>query len=147
MLGFVIVNTSIVGTASWAICQALPPLRSEPLSVVVFPMIAIAFCGSAILHRVVLPMQSSAKRAGALYLGFLISLVVYGVYLSLFEGSGSVEQWNNLHQHWSDYVSLIPLSLIMGHFVGGPVLLLLGLVNKVLSPVLTPRTGSRSPED
>ena len=145
MLGFVLVNTAIVGAASWALCRCLPPLRDEPPSLVLLPMIGITLVGSAALHAVVRRLRGSLARAAALYVAFFGALVVFGVHLSLYDGSGSPEQWARLHQSGWDYVRLIPASLIFGHVFGAPVLLVVGLADKLLSPVLTPRPGAARP--
>jgi len=92
-----------------------------------------------VLHRVVRRLRSRAARALALYVAFVAALVVFGVHLSIYEGSGSPEQWARLHTHWTDFVDLIPASLLFGHFLGAPVLVLVGAADKLLSRWLTPR--------
>lgn len=42
-------------------------------------------------------------------------------------------------ESWWDFVSLMPAALVFGHFFGMPVLVIVGAVDKLMSPVLTPR--------
>lgn len=139
LVAFAAINAGIVGVASWALCRALPPLRDEPATLVVVPMLLITGLGSVLLHRVVRRLRNRAARALALWVAFEAALVVFGVYLSISDGGGSPAQWARLHTRWTDYVDLIPAALFFGHFLGAPVLLLVGAADMLLSRWLTPR--------
>ncbi|MCB9592256.1 MAG: hypothetical protein H6719_05960 [Sandaracinaceae bacterium] len=138
-LAFAAVNAGAVFAFSVVVCDALPPLRSEPPALVILPMTLIVAVVAVPLHQVVSVLKRSLARAAALYLAFLGTLLLYGIYLSLYQGSGSPEQFALLHPDAWSYVSLVPAALVFGHVLGAPALLGVGLLNKLLSPALTPR--------
>src|SRR5215510_7343482 len=89
-LSFVALTTLIVGTYCWLAGRVLPVLRNEPSSFLLLPMTAIsgviALLSCPVLHR----QQSRFGRILWMYLGFLVSLVLYGLYLWWFIPGSSV---------------------------------------------------------
>jgi hypothetical protein len=121
-VSFVAQVASIVGACCWLATRMLPPLRTEPPSLLLLPMPGITCVVALLLYPFIQKQRSSAGRIGWMYIAFLISLVLYGVYLWWFIPDGTV--------------ALILLALLAGHFYGWPaflaILLTWSLTDRVL---------------
>ena len=105
---FVVLTTSIVSVYCWLASRLLPPLRNEPASLLLLPMTAISGAMAALFYPV-LHQRSRSGRILGMYFGFVVSLIVYGVYLWWFIPHGSA--------------GLIVLALLAGHMYGLPAFL------------------------
>ena len=110
-LAFGALTAALVGLYCWFTVQAIPFFRTEPPSFVLLPMPVISGLVALLTYPSLQPPQSSFRRALRLYLGFLITLVVYGCYLWWRIPDGSA---------W-----LIATSLLSGHWLGLPPFLLI----------------------
>lgn len=138
LFGFAALDGAIVALLTWLLCRALPPLGDEPAIVALIPLPLLTVLVALPLHRLLRRLQSHVSRALALYGAFVVTLLLYGLYLGALEGYGSAAQHARLHQQWTSYLSLVPAALLLGHVFGMPVLVAVGLVNKLCSPWLTP---------
>jgi hypothetical protein len=107
-LSFVVLTTSIVSIYCWLGSRLLPPLRNEPESLLVIPMTVISGAMASLFYPV-LHQRNRLGRILGMYFGFVLSLVVYGIYLWWFIPHGSA--------------GLIVLALLAGHMYGLPALL------------------------
>ena len=119
---FVILAIAIVSTYCWLSGRVLPPLRNEPLSFLLVPMAVITGVIASLFYPVLHYQRSRSGRALWMYLAFLVSLVIYGLYLWRFIPDGTV---------W-----LIVLALLAGHMYGLPAFLAVLLASWVLDRVL-----------
>jgi apolipoprotein N-acyltransferase len=109
--------------------RVLPPLRNEPTSFLLLPMPAISGVVAALLYPVLLHQRSRASRVLWLYVGFLVVLVLYGLYLWWMIPDGTV--------------GLIVPALLAGHLYGLPALLTFLLASSVMDRILFPSPTSR----
>jgi hypothetical protein len=119
---FVALTTSVVSVYCFVLGRALPPLRNEPASFLLLPVSAMSGIVAAVLYPVLLQQRSRAGRLLWMYLGFLILLVVYGLYLWRFIPDGTA--------------GLIVLALVGGHLYGLPAFLTVLLATAVLDRIL-----------
>ncbi len=106
---FVVLTTSIVSIYCWLAGRLLPPLRNEPESFLLLPMTVIAGALASLFYPVLHHQQSRSRRILGIYFGFVVSLVLYGLYLWWFIPGGGV--------------GLILLALLAGHMYGLPAFL------------------------
>ena len=104
-------TAALVGLYCWFTVQAIPFFRTEPPSFVLVPMPVISGLVGLLIYPSLQPPRSFFRRVIRLYLGFLITLVVYGCYLWWRIPDGSA---------W-----LIAGSLLSGHWLGVPPFLLI----------------------
>ena len=119
---FVALTTSVVSVYCFVLGRALPPLRNEPASFLLLPVSAMSGIVAAVLYPVLLQQRSRAGCLLWMYLGFLILLVAYGLYLWRFIPDGTA--------------GLIVLALVGGHLYGLPALLTVLLATAVLDRIL-----------
>lgn len=118
---FVVLTTSIVGTYCWLAGRALPPLRNEPLSLLLLPMTAISGVMALLFYPILHRQRSRSGRGLWMYLAFVVSLVLYGLYLWWVIPDGTV--------------GLLVLALLAGHLYGLPALLALLLASVVFDRI------------
>ena len=106
---FVAATTSIVSAYCWFVGRVLPPLRNEPASLLLLPMTAISAVMAAAISTTWPDRRTCSEQARRLYLGFLASLILYGLYLWWFISDGGI--------------GLILLALLAGHLYGLPAFL------------------------
>jgi hypothetical protein len=106
---FVVLTTSIVSVYCWLASRLLPPLRNEPASLLLLPMTAISGAMAALVYPVLHHQRSRSARILEMYFGFVVSLVMYGIYLWWFIPHASA--------------GLIFLALLAGHMYGLPAFL------------------------
>ena len=119
---FVVLTTSIVSTYCWLMGRLLPPLRNEPFSLLLLPMTAISGVIASLVYPVLHHQQSRSGRVLWMYLAFLASLVLYGLYLWWFIPGGTV--------------GLIVLAMFAGHMYGLPAFLAVVLASSVMNRFL-----------
>ena len=123
-MAFVAVNAGLVAGGAWFWSNVYSVL-ADPLFVLL-PMTVLAFPVAFGLHVLILRLRSHWARALAFYGAFVVLLIGYGVYL--------VQQSPERFAHpW-------PVVLVFGHALGLPVVFVAALANKLLSPVLCPRS-------
>ena len=105
------ITTALVAIYCWFAVRAIPFFRSEPPSFVLVPMPVISGLAALLIYPSLQPERSFFRRFIRLYLGFFITLVVYGCYLWWLIPDGN--PW------------LIAGSLFTGHWLGLPPFLLL----------------------
>ena len=123
---FVILTTSIVGSYCWLTGRVLPPLRDEPLSFLLLPMTVISAALASLVYPVLHRQRSRSARIPYLYFAFLISLILYGLYL-----------W---HVIPDGTAGMIVLSLLAGHLYGLPPFLTVLLASSVMDHLLFGRS-------
>ena len=133
-ISFVALNAGlcVAGASVWYF--VFPDLPIEFKSVVL-PLGAISLLTAAVLHEVVLRFSKHCARALALYGAFVATLVLYGLFLGVTETAMAT----SIERGFSDYLDVVRLAVGFGHYFGLPVLVVMGLVNQCLSPVLCPR--------
>jgi hypothetical protein len=131
-VSFVVLTTSIVSVYCFVMGRALPPLRNEPASFLLLPVSAICGIVASVLYPVLLRQRSRASRIRWMYMGFLIVLVLYGLYLWRFIPDGTA--------------GLIVLALVAGHFYGVPALLTVLGATTVLDRILFPAPSADRPD-
>jgi hypothetical protein len=119
---FVALTTSVVSVYGFVIGRALPPLRNEPASFLLLPVSAICGIAASVLYPVLLHQRSRVRRVLWMYVGFLLVLVVYGLYLWRVIPDGTA--------------GLIVLALVAGHLYGLPALLTVFLATTILDRTL-----------
>lgn len=120
---FVVLTILIVGTYCWLASRFLPPLSNEPLSFLVLPMTVIAGVMAALFY----PLLHQRNRSGRIlwmYLGFVVSLVVYGLYLWALIPGGKA--------------AIVLLSLLAGHMYGLPAFLAVVLTSWAMDRAFFP---------
>ena len=122
---FVGSTVSIVGVYCYAMGRALPPLRTEPLTFLLLPMMVISGVVSLFLYPVLCRRRQRSSQALALYIGFVLSTVIYGGYLWVFIPDGTA---------W-----VILLALVAGHVYGLPLFLAVLLTYLLLGRLADPR--------
>jgi hypothetical protein len=106
-----LLTAALVGTYCWFAVKAIPFFRTEPPSFVLLPMPVISGLVALLIYPSLQPSRSFFRRFIRLYLGFFITLVVYGCYLWWLIPDGN--PW------------LIAGSLFTGHWLGMPPFLLI----------------------
>ena len=104
-------TAALVGTYCWFAVRAIPFFRTESPSFVLLPMPVISGLVALLIYPSLQPERSFFRRCIRLYLGFFITLVVYGCYLWWRIPDGAP--------------LLIASSLITGHWLGVPPFLLI----------------------
>ena len=107
--------------------RTLPPLRGEPASLLVLPITAIAGVVAFLLYPVLSHRPSRSSPLLALYGGFLIAMLVYGLYLWWVIPDGTA--------------GMMVLALVAGHLYGAPVFGAVVLASSMLNRVLFQPTG------
>ena len=127
---FVVLTTSIVSAYCWLMGRVLPPLRNEPLSLLLLPMTAISAVVASLFYPLLHHQRSRSGRFLWMYLAFLVSLVLYGRYLwwSIPDGT----------------VGLIVLALLAGHMYGLPAFLAVLLTSLVMDRTLFAGIGNQT---
>jgi hypothetical protein len=125
--GFVALNGALVSAACYLLWQHLPFLADEPGSLLFWPMTLISLLAFALLYPSLKRQRGASSRAALLYLAFLASLVLYGVYL-----------WSRVP---GGTAMMILLALVAGHGYGFPLLVGIWLVNTALAPILLGKSG------
>ena len=113
-LAFGVFTAALVGGYCWLVVREIPFFRTEPPSLVLLPMPVITGVVALLIYPSLQPERSFFRRAIRLYLGFFITLVLYGCYL-----------WRVIPH--AEY-HVIFLALLTGHWFGlPPFLLILGV--------------------
>jgi len=121
---FVVVTVVLVGLYCCALWRALPPLRTEPAALLLLPMMWIATLVSIALYPVVRRNRRRSRHAIALYVGFVVSAILYGFYLWIVIPHGTA--------------GMIPLALVAAHLYGAPLYLGVFGAQRLLGGVLFP---------
>jgi len=124
-LFFVFITAALVALYAFALSRALPPLRSEPPALLLYPVTAISLVVSLALYPVVRKHESRSGHARALYVAFVVSAALYGCYL-----------WKVIPHATA---GMIPLALVAAHLYGAP---LYGVVFIVQRLVVRPASKS-----
>jgi apolipoprotein N-acyltransferase len=103
---FVVVTVALVGFYCWVLWRVLPPLRTEPAALLLLPMTWIATIVSIALYPVIRRNRRRSRQAIALYVGFVVSAILYGCYLWIVIPHGTA--------------GMIPLALMAAHLYGLP---------------------------
>ena len=117
----------MVGAYCSIMSRALPPLRTEPPAFLLLPMTIISGAASLFLYPVLCRQRGRSIRAFTLYVGFVLTTLVYGIYLWIFIPDGTA---------W-----LIVLSLLAGHLYGLPLFFALLVTHLLMAPLVFPRAG------
>src|SRR5437773_945686 len=110
-LSFVVLTTSIVSFYLLLAGRLLPPLRNEPESLLLLPMTVISGVMASLFYPVLHHQRSRSRLILGMYFAFVLSLILYGLYLWWFIPGGTA--------------GLIALALVAGHMYGLPAFLAL----------------------
>ncbi len=103
----------VVGGYCHVASRGLVPLRNEPPEFLVLPMSAISGLVSLLIYPHLRDQRDRSSRVRTLYLGFVLSMAIYGSYLWVMVSDGGP--------------GLVVLALLAGHLYGGPLFLALVL--------------------
>jgi hypothetical protein len=120
----------MVGLYCYAMGRALPPLRNEPVTLLLLPMMVIAGVIALFLHPVLCCQPERSRQIHAFYIGFIMSIVIYGGYLWIFIPDGTM--------------GLIILALVAGHLYGMPLFLAIVVVHLIMNRLVSPPATSDS---
>ncbi len=141
-IGFIVINTLSIGLMVHGYCLSLPFLQKEQSAIVLIPVLCIAVVVSAGLFPLVKRFDSHTQRFASLYVGFLVGLLLLGLYMgcwSWFNLSTRPDYHTGIYQAWRTHFSWIPLTLFAGHWFGLPIFFAVGLSNKLFRPLFFPR--------
>ena len=115
---FAAATSLVVGVYCYAMSYMLPPLRDEPSTFLVIPMAVISGLVSLLIYGLLSRQHLRSTQTLTLYVGFLLSVIFYGVYLWVFIPDGTA---------W-----LITLALVAGHLYGLPAFLAVLMTHRLL---------------
>jgi hypothetical protein len=120
-MGYVIfaaMTSLVVGVYCYAMSHILPPLRDEPSRFLVIPMTVISGLVSLSIYGLLSRQHQRSTQTFTLYVAFLLSAIVYGVYLWAVIPDGTA--------------GLIILALVAAHLYGLPAFLVVLMTHRLL---------------
>lgn len=124
-LAFIGLNTLGVWVYGLVMSGRVEPLKFEPMTHVIYPLMAITVVVSVPVFGLLRRQRSRLEQALALYLGFVVIALVYGVVLWVRYPDGSL--------------FALPLAVIGAHLYGWPLFLVLAPSQLLLGSLLFPR--------